>query len=168
MPIGDIQYSGKHGPCDLDKLQRHIAWGIEQKCYYIGMGDYIDFASPSNRARLKAAGLYDTAEDVIDEAARQLERDLLKVLLPTKGRWLGILEGHHYFEHLDGTTSDTRIAGVLEAPYLGTCGMVRLVFQYKQRHLAVVIWAHHGAGGGVTLGAPLNKLERVAVGLETL
>lgn len=166
MPIGDIQYSGPGGPCDLDKLERHILWGLEHDCYFIGMGDYVDFASPSNRRRLKTAGLYDTSEEAIDRMAGQLATELFTVLQQTKGRWLGLLEGHHFFEHLDGTTTDTRLAQWLGAPFLGTCAMVRLQFAVGKNRANCTIWAHHGAGGGVSIGAPLLKLERIAASFE--
>lgn len=166
MPIGDIQYSGAGGPCDLDKLERHLKWGLASGCYFVGMGDYVDFASPSNRRRLKEAGLYDTSADVIDRAAARLTDELLEVLAPTAGRWLGLLEGHHYYEHLDGTTTDTRLAKALRAPFLGTCSMIRLQF-IEERHAArCVVWAHHGAGSGVSIGAPLTSLERIAASFD--
>jgi hypothetical protein len=70
---------------------------VEQGAYFIGMGDYIDFMSPSNRARFQNAGLYDTTVKSVDDKARSLVEDLwLKALKPSKGRWLGLLEGNQY------------------------------------------------------------------------
>lgn len=163
MPIGDIQYAGPGGSCDLDKLARHIQWGVEQGCYFIGMGDYVDFPSPSNRRKLLEAGLYDTAEDVIDRAATMLEDELFDYALkPSVGRWIGMLEGHHWYPHLDGTTSDTRLARKLGATFLGNSAMIRLTFRKDHEGMNCVIWCHHGHGSGMTVGAGLNKLEKLS------
>ncbi len=157
MPIGDIQH-----PTDLERLRRTIDKALEKDCWFFGMGDYADFASPSNRQKLKTAGLYETAEEVIDAAATKLEDELLECLLPTKGRWLGLLEGHHYFQHLDGSTTDTRLAKALGCQFLGTSTMLRLTFRRdtSRASLSLVIWAHHGHGSSVSAGGALSKLQR--------
>lgn len=161
MPVGDFQYTGtKYDSCDVDKLKRHIEWGIEHKAWFLGMGDYIDFASPSNRQKLRAAGLYDTAEDVIEERAVTLTEEIYeKALKGSEGRWLGLLEGHHYSQLRDGTTTDQYLANKLKTRFLGTCAYVRLIFSgSKTKRGNVTIWCHHGVGSG-RIGAPLNKLE---------
>ena len=106
MPVGDIQWTGLKGETVVSMLRRHIEWGVEHGAYFLGMGDMIDFASPSNRQALRAAALYDNAQQVIDDAARNLVHELYEtVLKPSKGRWLGLLEGHHFTQFRDGTTS---------------------------------------------------------------
>ena len=114
MPVGDFQFDGPGGVANIPKLRRHLEWGMAHDVWFIGMGDFIDFLSPSNRERLQAAVFYDTAKTVIDRAASSLEDKLLETIRFTRGRWLGVLQGHHYFEHSDGTTSDTRFAKALE------------------------------------------------------
>lgn len=165
VPIGDIQYSGQKGPADLKRLERYLKFGLENDAYFIGMGDYLDFASPSNRQRLQEASLYDTASAVIDQAATELESELFEVLAPTRGRWLTLVEGHHYFMHLDGTTTGQRLANFLGCRYGGDSVLMRLVFrQYKKesymRGIICKIFVHHGHGGAITLGGPLARLER--------
>jgi len=159
MPIGDVQYDGPDGAADIGRLRRHLAWGMKHKVWFIGMGDMVDFLSPSNRDRLAKAGLYDTATRVMDRAATTLEDEILETLGPTKGHWIGMLQGHHYYAHEDGTTSDTRIAKVLVAPYLGDCAIIRLTFKDDNQSVNFKMWAHHGHGGsGVLPTAGLNKL----------
>ena len=160
MPVGDIQYDGPDGAADLPRLCRHLAWGVAHGAYFIGMGDFVDFMSPSNRDRLATAGLYDTATSIIDRAATTLEDEILALLAPTRGRWVGLLQGHHYFSHLDGTTSDTRFALALGAPFLGDCALMRWTFRHESGgSVNVKVWAHHGHGGGSILPtAGLNKL----------
>jgi hypothetical protein len=163
MPVGDIQWSGRDAEVAMGMLQRHIQWGVDQGAWFIGMGDYIDFMSPSNRQKFQNAGLYDTTVKSVDDKARSLTEDLyLKALKPSKGRWLGLLEGHHYHQYRDGTTTDQELAGMLDAPFLGTSAFVRLVLQMtKTQRAPVTIWCHHGVGGGGKLGAPLNKIENL-------
>src|SRR5882672_622847 len=96
-PIGDLQFTGQKGSLAGDLLKRHLDRCLELGGFFLGMGDYIDAFSPSNRQRLRAAALYDTAEDVIDDKVMELVDELFdKYLKPTKGRWLGLLHGHHF------------------------------------------------------------------------
>jgi hypothetical protein len=158
-PIGDIQWSGDGGPSAVDHVRRHIDRALSLNAWFLGMGDYIDFMSPSNRQRLSSAALYDTATKVIVDKAQDLTQEVYDLLLkPTKGRWLGLLEGHHFFE-ADGSTSDMWLADMLDAGHLGTSAYIRL------EPSGVVLWAHHGQGNSVLPSGPLNKLYHVAHGM---
>lgn len=166
MPFGDCQY-GSSG-CDIPKLKDYIAEALHQDAYFGFMGDMHDVMSPSNRRRLASAALYDNTRDWME---RKMQEDIEylyeDVLKPTKGRWLWWLEGHHFWEFSDGTTTDTELCRRLGAPFVGTCGFMRLRFvderEGRNVHSQTLdIWAHHGTGGGTTVGAILNKLERVA------
>lgn len=158
-PLGDFQWSGHNGPTAKDHLKRHIDRCLERNAYFIGMGDYIDFASPSNRQKIQSAGLYDTAYEVIKNKAIELTDEVFNEFLKdTVGRWLGLVEGHHFFEYGDETT-DTLLAGKLKCPALGTSAYIRLAGP------EVVLWVHHGIGGGKLPGTGLNTLYHVAAGL---
>ena len=133
------------------------------------MGDFIDMESPSNRKKLRESGFYDSVVDAIDAKAEELEEELQKILKPTVGRWLGLLEGHHYHIHQDGTTSDQRFASFLKAPFLGTCAYINLTFKPNNKSHGrpkVLIWAHHGRSGGKLISSPLNQLEHVVRGFD--
>ena len=165
LPVGDLQL-GAPG-ADLDRFKRHIQWGIEHDAYFLGMGDYVDVASPSNRQALKAAHVYDSVEEALEEVAANAVEKFLSLTKGSEGRWLGVLEGHHFWPFMDGTTSDTRIASALKAPFLGTCAFVRLKFADDSQHrITCTIWAHHGEGSGATQAAPLNKLERIVTAFD--
>lgn len=163
-PLGDIQWAGRKEHLAYSQLQEYIAEAVERKAWFIGMGDYLDFASPSNRVRLSNANLYDTAQQVIDDKARALADELYADLLrPTAGRWLGLLEGHHWTHLLTGETTDQYLCQKLRAPFLGTSAYVGLIFRKPDGSTAAVtIWAHHGAGGGQSVAAPVQKLEGMA------
>ena len=170
MPVGDIQY-GAPG-VELDKLKRHMEWGMKQGAYFVGMGDYVDMASPSNRRALQIAGLYDSTIDALGEiAVIHLDR-VADVLKGTEDRWLGLVEGHHYFQFEDGRTSDTILAEKLRTPFLGSCAIVNIKFRddlVKGRHTVnCQMWVHHGEGSGQTMAAPLNKLEKMMARFPTV
>ena len=172
LPIGDIQYGA---PCDIERLKRYIAWGNKQKVYYVGMGDYVDCASPSNRKILSSVrgSLYDSVRVMMDDQVGVYVEELLSILKPTKGRWLGLLRGHHTWEFEDGTTTESRIAERLKCPMLGDCA--ELILRFHKRHefsgvrgrgsmtknLTTKIWLHHGTGGGNTEGAAFNRLSQI-------
>jgi hypothetical protein len=161
-PLGDIQYAGQRGPTSKSLLKEHIAQCLEEKAWFIGMGDYIDFMSPSNRQRRQAAAFYDLTEDTIDDKALDLVLELYQEYLkPTKGRWIGMLHGHHYTWLKTGDTSDQRLCQLLETRFLGTSAYIRLQFVIPKSSTRcnVTLWAHHGCGGGQKAGAPLGKIE---------
>ena len=178
--LGDFQWAGKKSQSTaLGQLQRTIADALEsekqgKEVRFVGTGDYIDFASPSNRARLKSANLYDTATDIIDDKALELTEEIFELALkPTKGKWLGLVEGHHLHELKDGTTTDMRLCEMLNAQFLGTSGLLKIGFCLANRmhgnrkgSIPVVLWIHHGVGGGQTGYFPLTRLEKVAAQWE--
>lgn len=167
MPVGDIQH-GAQGS-DLDKFKRHIDWGMKHNAYFLGMGDYVDVASPSGRHKITTANFYDSVVDALKDQARRHLDDLVEVLSGTEGRWLGILEGHHFFEFEDGQTTDTLLASRLKAPFLGTCAIIQLKFkQAGVTGITAQIWAHHGEGSSSTMAGPLNKLERMMARFPTV
>jgi len=167
MPIGDIQWAGDESEVALGMLKRHIRWGVERGAYFIGMGDYIDTFSPSNRARLVGAQLYDTAVKAMDRDAETRVREIFaEALKPSKGRWLGLLEGHHFHQFRNGMTSDQLLADMLDAKFLGTSAYVRMTFRASRsqnpKSGSVVIWCHHGAGSSSTAGGSLNRVAKAA------
>lgn len=168
VALGDVQY-GSAG-CDIPRLKDEIAKGLDEGAYFGFMGDAHDVMSPSNRRKYANANFYDNTNDWMEQKmAEDIDKLYDDVFKPTVGRWLWWLEGHHFWEFSDGTTTDTRLCNKLGAPFVGTCGFMRVRFvdtdeatgRNKNSH-TLDIWAHHGAGGGTTVGAILNKLERVA------
>ena len=155
-PISDLQY-GAQG-CDLDLFKRYVKRAMEKKAYFIGLGDFVDMPSPSGRSKIKSAGFYDTVEDALEAQAMEAIETVWNILKPTKGRWLGWLKGHHFYEFRGGATSDTILAERLEAPFMGTCGIVNVNQTRPTRTVACQIFAHHGLGSGKTVVAPLNKM----------
>jgi hypothetical protein len=156
VPVGDVQLMDPRVPEYSTWAKKAFVRHMEQvqaehpNPYYIGMGDYIDFMSPSNRESFKHAKVYDASRHWIEESGRILTDQFLEVMAPfnTKGRWLGLLSGHHFVEFQDGTNSDQIIARELGAPYLGICGHVslRLRDRADKTRGTINIWSHHGSG----------------------
>lgn len=159
-PLGDLQWSGESGPTAQDHLKRHIDRCLELEGYFVGVGDMVDFMSPSNRQRLTSAGLYDTAMQVMWDKAMELTMEVWeKFLKPTTGRWMGYVEGHHFYEK-DGETTDEKLCEILKCPFLGTSAFIRIP------SADFTLYMHHGTGGGTLPGASLNRLYHVAAGLQ--
>ena len=169
MPIGDAQVGVE--AADLKRLKSHMEWGFHTKqALFLGMGDYVDMASPSNRRTLKAAGLYDTVTEALQVKAQEDIKTFLQHTMYSKGAWLGLLQGHHYMDMADGSTSDMKIAEALRAPFLGDAAIVRIIFDKHKDvdglPLKADIWCHHGRGGGVGAAAPNSLREKTARGFD--
>ena len=165
VPIGDIQYGGMG--VDISTLERDVKRGLAHNAWFTGLGDFTDVESPSGRAKLKAAGLYESVMIALDKQTMSHIDDLMDILGPTRGRWLSFCHGHHYHDYRDGTTTDTRLAKLLGAPYTGTSYLHKLQFQRGNASVVdYVMYGTHGVGSGITQSAPLNKLERLSGGIE--
>ena len=155
--IGDIQWIGKPELIAYNHFKDYLVEANQKDAMYIGMGDYTDFASPSNRKALAGSGLYDTAKDVIRTAAKTVVDGLYADLLsPTTGRWLAMLEGHHYLQ-LEGQTTDQYLAELLGAPFAGTCCNLHLEFSHGKHTGSIDVWLHHGPARMVQ--NPANYLQ---------
>src|SRR3990172_3416226 len=164
-PIGDLQLMGSNDKqVALNRFKRHLEI-VENEfpnVYYLGMGDYIDFMSPSNRESLKQAKGYDASREYIERAAYTLADEFLALVEKTKDRWLGLLSGHHFYESPDGTNTDQYIARKLEAPYLEKCGYISLTLARPDGKTrgTINIWCHHGVGSSKY---PVSKLVNQVV-----
>jgi len=118
MPIGDVHAFSDGWP--EQRFKDHIQWGVDRGAYFLGMGEYIDFTSATQRLILD--DLRESQKQTIDRLIGYDVERLGKLMAPSKGRWLGMLEGHHYHQYTDGTTSDQHLCRLLDAPFLGCAG----------------------------------------------
>jgi len=169
-PLGDIQWTSYPGEDIADaQLVRHVQMCLQQPHpVFVGTGDYIDFASPSNREALAQARTYDSARKEIALVTDRLVHTLHdKVLAPTAGKWGIMVEGHHWFKTSTGMHSDVYLASMLHAPYGDELGVVVLKWRTgKKIHGEVVVVVVHGDGYSVFPWGPLNKLFRLAPGMQ--
>ena len=160
LPIGDVQLGAEGYAGDVFK--RWMEWGVKHKAYYVGLGDYVDVASPSGREKVRHAEFYDSVKDDMDDIAQQRLEQFQKAVDGTQGRWLGLVSGHHYWDFQDHTNTDSRLAEYLGCPYSESAAVVQVKFDgvaNHRTHCNIYLW--HGEGSGMTMAAPLNKLERL-------
>jgi len=160
MPIGDIHYGSRNWP--EHKFKIHLEWGMDRGAYFFGMGDYLDAFSDSQRALI--GPMRDSAKELMDDMMKERALKLIDLLQPTRGRWIGFLEGNHRYDFRDGKSADQLIARYMESKFLGTDAIVRFKFDGVPRghHEAdCVLFAHHGTGSAQTQGGTLNKVENM-------
>lgn len=156
-PVADVQL-GAAG-CDETRFKEYINEGIERNAWFVSLGDLVDVASPSNRERLRFARLYDSVQQALEEKAQEHIERFLRLVRGTEGKWLGFLEGHHFYDFEDGSTSDTRIAKALRGPFLEKTAYAMVKFKLGRHVHHLTIHAQHGEGSM----NPINKLMRDVV-----
>lgn len=171
IPFGDVHFNSKH--CSrkhfdafCDEYKTRLQGG--ENIIFLGTGDYNDFASYSDRRKIKAMNLHGGTEYDIDEMALGFTRDFIKKIEWMKGRVIGLIEGNHSWT-FDGNNSakyrgtDTDMIGeALGCQNLGELSIIRLNTKIKNRGKsgpAVDIVAAHGRAGGTREGATINQVE---------
>jgi hypothetical protein len=162
IPFGDI-----HRDSDMfahTHWQEFLAYAKAQKnAVFLGMGDYTDGVSTSERIVLSDVNLHDTTKNTLKDVYKGVTKTLVNELGWMRGRVIGLLGGNHFFDFGDQTT-DHVLASALGGKYLGVCGFIRLSIAIKgsNKRIALDIFAHHGKGGGSTPGGQFNTIEKMA------
>ena len=169
-PICDVQVGGVG--VDLKGFQEYVDEAMaDPLARFVGVGDYTDGVSPSNRRLLQAAfktgGLYDTPQKMMAEAATTQVNEFLDIVKPTAGRWDFLLEGHHFWEYETLSASENRrfrttdddIATRMFCPNLGR-GSAMISYKFRGSEVPLRMYVRHGEGSGQSFAAPLNQLER--------
>lgn len=159
-PVGDIQY-GSQG-CSESLLRKHIQHGIEEGWRFIGMGDYLDPMSPSNRALLKRAraDLYESTVDLLDDAVHEKVRQLADgPLAGSSGQWDGLIHGDHGWDFADGQPADALLAAKLKGKYLGDSSII--TYRAKGVEQPLRVFVTHGRGASISATGKTLHLERM-------
>lgn len=170
VPLGDIHWDTEE--CDRPRLTRFVKWVLAQerkgdKVVIVGLGDYLDFGSPSER-RIVEGTLHETTNVKIDRVHMQDLNEFYRILQPIRHTFLGLLTGHHHYRFAtktiagkwQGQSSDLWLADHLGCTYWGN-GIAFIRFQFVHNlHLDVLLW--HGAGGAQTPGGRVQKRIRVS------
>jgi len=151
VPIGDVQVQDNDKMVAERMLRDHIKEVLDTQPnpMFIGMGDYIDLMSPSNRDKFSKGGFYDSTHEAMEAGAKRLEERFLNIVRGTEGKWIGLHEGHHFVTFRDGTTTDQHLAAALGTTFLGTCAYTRIKVTKKDSEEArgiITLWSHHGEG----------------------
>lgn len=135
----------------------------DKETHFLGMGDYVDSASTSERHCLaaSASSLHESTMNDLQELAVDKVKLLAKELSFMKGRLIGLVNGNHYFSFQDGTNTDQKLCGLLDCKYLGVSSFVRLIIDCYGRQSTLDMWLHHGTGAGRLLGGSLNRVDQM-------
>jgi hypothetical protein len=160
IPFGDIH---RESPNFADaEWKKFLAYAkTKTNAYFFGMGDYTDGCSTSERQTLARGELHDTTKDTLRGVYRGVTASLANELGFMRGRIIGMLGGNHFYELENGENTDHVLAHALGARYLGVCGftLVNINTNHSKRSFTFSIFAHHGKGGGKTIGAVLNSVD---------
>jgi hypothetical protein len=167
IPFGDIHRSSSM--CHVEKWRSHLAWAKTKKnAYFIGMGDYDDLASTSERMILLDRKLHESTANSLEDMYRHHTEKLAKELEFARGRYIGLIEGNHYGEFSDGTTTTQLLSGLLATKYLGCSAFIRVYLvqmplngKKSGKSVHVDIWAHHGMGAARLVGGSLNRVQQM-------
>jgi len=164
--FGDIHRFTKS--CDVDRwryfLKRAEADVIErpERTFFIGMGDYDDFAS--TREKRELVKMHETTIEGFDEIDEKRCRTLAMEMKMMRGRCLGLIEGNHHWVRANGVTSTMDLCSRLEAPYLGWLCHYTLTFDFYGQtngRATIHMVLCHGKAGGKRAGATINQVEDI-------
>jgi hypothetical protein len=148
-----------------DRLVNHIKWGNERGAIYLGLGDYLDNLSATQRDIVKR--MRRSSQLALDKLAHNMVREVYEdVLKPATGRFIGLLSGNHRWVYSDNSgfiDSDQELASLLQCTYLGTSTITRMFLEKTSptKYAAHCdIFAHHGKSGGQLMGSQLNSPEK--------
>jgi hypothetical protein len=176
--FGDVHYGA---PCHCEKsFNEFVAkYRLRQDCWFIGMGDYLDLLSASERKVVANSGLHESTAETFEQWADKLIDGFCDKISFMRGRLLCALEGNHHYRFASGDTTGQRIMRRLnrglpegmQAHHGGDMCILRLVLHRKKggttnggRSLDIAL--HHGIGGGRTTGAMFTGLDHFANAVE--
>ena len=173
IPFGDVHRSAPL--CHVEKWYDFLEWcklkltEYKGRVLFLGMGDYDDLASASERRILGSGDLHESTAKTLDQLYKDNVNRLSKELSFMRGHLIGCIEGNHYATLTSGITSTQLMCEKLQCPYLGVSAFVRLTFKRAaQQHsrYSVDIWAHHGKGASRLVGGSLNRVQQMAEAAE--
>lgn len=165
IPFGDV-----HRDSDMhadSHWREFLDYAKAQKgALFLGMGDYTDGVSTSERIVLSDSGLHDTTKTTLKNVYRGVTKTLVNELGFMRGRCIGLLGGNHYFDFGNGDTTDHVLAAALNTKFLGVCSFIRLSCLLAGRGgrklQSLDIFAHHGKGAGILPGSTFNTIEKLS------
>jgi len=159
--FGDMHLDTKN--CDRERweyFRKKAQDTMDENTYFIGMGDYHDFASTREKRFLDGDGVHESTRQRFDEMAEKNNRELAAEISFMRGRILGFLVGNHSWVFQTGKTSTEDLAERLGTKEMGWLCHYTLMFRMKNRNLnlAVHLVLCHGKAGGKTFGITINQV----------
>lgn len=162
IPIGDVHRFASL--CDENKWLEFLGEARAQKnWYFLGMGDYLDLASFSERKILGSTDLHDFTIQTLDKLYQEQCDRFISEIAFMRGRIIGMIEGNHHgvFSNSNFTTTQY-MCQKLGCKYLGVSAFIRLSMHYRRKTACIDIWAHHGKGASRMVGGSLNTVQQMA------
>ncbi len=133
----------------------------------IGLGDYFTFARRTYRAHITSYKADDNSQRELDQMCRERAAEFYKTSLrPIKDRLLGLAEGNHHWQFMDGTTDTQFLCQLAKVPYLGKASghNLHVGTGHNASMTVLQMLVHHGdwSSGAMTIGGDLNSVERKA------
>jgi len=130
---------------------------------FIGMGDYLDSTSTSERECLgnMSTKMHETLRNDIIALQMAKVEAFAKELAFMKGRLVGLLNGNHYFQFPSGINTDQKLCELLGVKYLGVSTFTRITATRGTADASIDIFAHHGAGGARLPGGSINRVAQL-------
>lgn len=170
IPFGDVHRDTPS--CDVDRWK----WFLEgcqkypkDRTWYIGMGDFNDFASSKEQKALSHADIHDQTRDMLDEVVKRSNRKFAEEISFMKGHIIGMLDGNHNWLFHNGTTATQDLCDRLDAPYLGWLTHIKIKVPLSNKtgnrkskspcDVALYIIACHGKAGGKLMGTSINQVD---------
>jgi hypothetical protein len=162
IPFGDVH---RDAPGFAhEEWKEFLAYARKQKkALFLGMGDYQDCASTSERTIISDDRLHESTKEILNGHAKGVVKTLANELAFMRGKLLGLIGGNHYFAFNSGETSDQALCYELGTKFLGVCSLIRLTFRCGpgKHSVSFDIMAHHGRGGGSLAGSTFNTVEKM-------
>lgn len=163
LPFGDVHYKN---PQHHDELWADwCEWAKKKpRSMFIGMGDYMEWFSDSERRGVRSINLHESSEKMMDDFAKETCDEFYSQISFMKGRVLGLLEGNHFYQFQNGMTSTQYLCQKLGCKYLGASGFVRIRFCHTKSNdkMKIDVFVHHGKGASRLVGGSLNTVQQMA------
>jgi len=156
--------------CDAERwkwfLKQAKEYLIENpNTYFIGMGDYLDFASTKEQKKLANGELHETTMEKLDRVVEKDCRELAGEMSFMQGHLLGLLDGNHSWKYQSGKLLVEDLAERLQTVYLGWLSHFTLLVQLTDHRQAGNVAIHfalcHGKAGGKTHGITINQVADI-------
>lgn len=172
IPFGDIH---RFAPlCHTEKWKEFLNWAKKKdRCYFIGMGDYDDLSSFSERRVLSSQDLHESSRQSLDDYYAERTKNLIDEIHFMRGGIIGLLEGNHYskfstnsepghgLNFIEGQTTTQMMCQYLQCKYLGVSSFIKLSLPYQTKASSKDLWVHHGLGAARLVGGSLNKVQQM-------
>lgn len=166
LPFGDIHVGNPN--CHDELFGEWCDWASGKKrAIFIGMGDYQEWFSDSERIGMNSVRLHQSSKKTLDDFAKEAVVKFYKKIKFMKGKLIGFVEGNHFYVFENGMTSTQLLCQMLGCKYLGATALSRITFGYSKikKHrwtCSVDVFTHHGKGASRLVGGSLNTVQQMA------